>query len=208
MEVPRLGVQNWNYSCRPTPQAQQLGIQTTSVTYTTAHSNTESLTHWKSPGIEPSSSWILINSSVPLFAWQLKILFLFPATLSPCFSMFASVYRGSRYFSNNGFVCQGARWIKIGQDLKRGIQERRRWGKKPKEEWRCKENSLRTKTQGAGFQNLSWSLVPMDNTLYDARPCTECFSKKRTFLAKKNSILLGNKLLLLCLLAFSRAAPG
>ena len=41
------------------PRPQQLGIWATSVTYTTAHSNTESLTHWARPGIEPASSWLL-----------------------------------------------------------------------------------------------------------------------------------------------------
>ena len=30
-------------------------------TYTTAHSNAGSLTHWMRPGIEPASSWILIK---------------------------------------------------------------------------------------------------------------------------------------------------
>ena len=42
----------------PIPQPQQHRIQTTSVTYTTAHGNTGSLTHWARPGIEPTS-WVL-----------------------------------------------------------------------------------------------------------------------------------------------------
>ena len=46
-------------SNRPMPQPQQCGIRTTSVTYTTAHDNAGSLTHWARPGIEPTSSWIL-----------------------------------------------------------------------------------------------------------------------------------------------------
>ena len=54
-EVPR------TCSCGPTPQPQQCQIQATSATYTTAHSNTESLTHWAKPGIEPTSSWILVG---------------------------------------------------------------------------------------------------------------------------------------------------
>ena len=33
----------------------------TSPTYTTAHSNTRSLTHWARPGIESASSWILVK---------------------------------------------------------------------------------------------------------------------------------------------------
>ena len=59
VEVPRLGV-NWSYSCQPTPQSQQLGIQATS-TYTTVHGNAVSLTHWAKPGIEPTHSWILVR---------------------------------------------------------------------------------------------------------------------------------------------------
>ena len=44
IEVPRLGVE-LGCSCQPTPQPQQCRIQAASVTYTTAHGNTESLTH-------------------------------------------------------------------------------------------------------------------------------------------------------------------
>ena len=40
MEVPRLGVQSELQL--PTPQPQQLGIQATSTTYATAHSNARS----------------------------------------------------------------------------------------------------------------------------------------------------------------------
>ena len=58
MEVPRLG-SNWSYSHQPTLQPQQRQIWAISVTYTTAHSNAGSLTHWVRPGIEPASSWIL-----------------------------------------------------------------------------------------------------------------------------------------------------
>ena len=36
-------------------------IWATSATYTTAHGNTGSLTHWVSPGIEPATSWILVR---------------------------------------------------------------------------------------------------------------------------------------------------
>ena len=37
----------------------QSQIWVTSATYTIAHGNARSLTHWTGPGIEPSSSWIL-----------------------------------------------------------------------------------------------------------------------------------------------------
>ena len=36
-------------------------IGAVAVTYTTAHGNTGSLTHWARPGIEPASSWILVR---------------------------------------------------------------------------------------------------------------------------------------------------
>ena len=42
----------------PTPQGR---IQATSVTYTTAHGNFGSLTHWSRPRIKPTSSWILVR---------------------------------------------------------------------------------------------------------------------------------------------------
>ena len=36
------------------------GIWDVSASYTTAHSNARSLMHWARPGIEPTSSWILV----------------------------------------------------------------------------------------------------------------------------------------------------
>ena len=38
-----------------------MGIQAVSTTYTTAHGNTRSLTHWVRPGIEPTTSWFLVG---------------------------------------------------------------------------------------------------------------------------------------------------
>ena len=60
MEVPRRGI-NQSCSCRPTPQLQQHQIWAESETYTTAHSNAGSLTCWVRPGIEPSTSWLLVQ---------------------------------------------------------------------------------------------------------------------------------------------------
>ena len=40
---------------------QQCGIQSKSATYTTAHSNARSLTHWARPGIKPAFSWLLVR---------------------------------------------------------------------------------------------------------------------------------------------------
>ena len=65
MEVPRLGGSIRSCSCRPMLQPQQHGIPATSVTYTTAHSNARSLTHWERPGIKPTSSWMLVGFTNP-----------------------------------------------------------------------------------------------------------------------------------------------
>ena len=54
MEGPRRG--HW-----PTPETQQHTIQVTSVTYTAAHCNARSLTHWARPGIEPTSLWMPVR---------------------------------------------------------------------------------------------------------------------------------------------------
>ena len=42
------------------PQPMQCQIPASSSTYTTAHSNAGSLTHWAGPGIEPTSSWMIV----------------------------------------------------------------------------------------------------------------------------------------------------
>ena len=56
MEVPTLEV-TWECSHRPMPQPHPPGIWAMSATYTytTAHSNTRSLSHWARPGIKPAS---------------------------------------------------------------------------------------------------------------------------------------------------------
>ena len=43
------------------PEPQQCGFWAESATYTTAHSNARSLTHWVRPGIQPMSLWILVG---------------------------------------------------------------------------------------------------------------------------------------------------
>ena len=52
---------NQSCSCWPIPQPQQCGPQAAPVTYTTAHGNTGSLTHWGRPGIKPATSWFLVR---------------------------------------------------------------------------------------------------------------------------------------------------
>ena len=67
---------NQNYNCWPMPEPQQRGVRTTSATYTTAHSNARSLTHWARPGIKPSTSSFLVGFGSPepqqeLLLWPL-----------------------------------------------------------------------------------------------------------------------------------------
>ena len=75
MKFPRLG-SNQSYSCWPILQPQQHRIRAATVSYTTAHNNSRSLTHWTRPWIEPANSWFLVGfvSAVPW--WELcEILF-------------------------------------------------------------------------------------------------------------------------------------
>ena len=67
MEVPRLGVQLELQL--PANVTAITKIQAMSATYTTAHSNTRALTHWARPGMEPTSSWILVGFITP---WATK----------------------------------------------------------------------------------------------------------------------------------------
>ena len=85
LEDPRLGLSQ-SYGCRPTTQTQQCGIWATSATYTTAHSNTRSLTHWARPETEPVSSWILVRFVSTAPQWELQKLI--PQCRAPPISLF------------------------------------------------------------------------------------------------------------------------
>ena len=63
MEVSRPG---------PTPQPQRHGIWTATVTYTTAHGNARSPTHWARPGIKSASSWVLVTAPQWELLWVWK----------------------------------------------------------------------------------------------------------------------------------------
>ena len=60
MEVPRLGVES-ELQLPASPQPQQRQTWASPATYPTACSNAGSLTYWARPGIEPTSSWILVG---------------------------------------------------------------------------------------------------------------------------------------------------
>ena len=68
---------NQSYCCRPMPEPQQRQIQAASATYTMAHFNARSLTHWARPEIKPTTSWFLVIfvSAMPrqeLGVWNFK----------------------------------------------------------------------------------------------------------------------------------------
>jgi len=67
----------WGCSCQPISQPQQHGIQATFVTYTIAHGNTGSLTHWVRPGLELMSSWILVGFVTTEPQWELLSIILY-----------------------------------------------------------------------------------------------------------------------------------
>ena len=46
-----------------------------STTYTKAHSNARSQTHWARPGIEPMSSWILVGFIPAESQWELPLIY-------------------------------------------------------------------------------------------------------------------------------------
>ena len=74
-----------NRSCRclSTPQPQQCRTWAVSVTHTTDHGNVGSLTHWVRPGIEPTSSWILVGfvTSEPLQEHQCCLFYSYTSSL-------------------------------------------------------------------------------------------------------------------------------
>ena len=52
-------------------------IQALSATYTTVHRNARSFTHWVRPGIDPTSSWILVGFISTELWWELLPFFFF-----------------------------------------------------------------------------------------------------------------------------------
>ena len=113
MEVPRLGGSNRSCSCRPMPEPQQRQIQTMSATYTTAHGNARSLTHWARPGIERVTLWFLVGFVSDAPWWELpKVLILNcdlgQITFSPCI-LFPS---SAKWSWNLSFLTQ---WLCVWQ---------------------------------------------------------------------------------------------
>ena len=107
---------NQSCNCQPTPQPQQHGIQATFVTYTTAHGNARSLTHWRGQGSNlhrhgcQSDSFLLSHDGNPkpeaLKAWSLD-----------------------QQHQHNLETCQKCRLL--GLNLGLCIRNSTGWGKKP-----------------------------------------------------------------------------
>ena len=86
VEVPSLGA-HLSYSHWSTPQPQECQIRATSVTYTTAHGNTRSLTHWARPGIEFESSCILVRFLLAETWWELQTVAFLRVFSFVCFTL-------------------------------------------------------------------------------------------------------------------------
>ena len=112
MEYVNFQESNQSCSCWPTPQPQQHVIWASSATYTPAHSNARSPTHWVRPGIELAFSWILVGFISAAPQWEL---------LNISFWLFSS------YFLNCGpwngifcccfYGCTSGIWNFLGQGL-------------------------------------------------------------------------------------------
>ena len=66
------------------------GIQAASATYTTAHGNARSLTHWATPRIEPSTPWFLVRfvNHWAMTGTRHSWIDLLSSKLSPSFSLY------------------------------------------------------------------------------------------------------------------------
>ena len=62
---------NGSYRLWSKSQPQQCRIWAKSTTYTIAHSNARSPTHWERPGIKPATSWILVGFVSDAPQWEL-----------------------------------------------------------------------------------------------------------------------------------------
>ena len=89
---------NWSCSCWLPPQPKQHGIWAASVTYSTAHLNAGSLTHWARPGIEPTSSWMLGSlTTEPWWELQIPLYFRLHYFFHQCFCFYSVFFK--RYFN-------------------------------------------------------------------------------------------------------------
>ena len=77
MEVPTLGVQSELWTPTGLHHSQSnAGSWAASATYTTAHGNARSITHWTRPGIEPVTLWFLLGLVSAAPWWELPVLLL------------------------------------------------------------------------------------------------------------------------------------
>ena len=99
-EVPRLGVKSelqlWTYTTAiATQNLSRLA------TYTTAHSNTRSLTHWARPRIEPATLWLLVRFMSTVPQWEL-LCFIFKVRV--LYRMYGDQLHQFAWDGENGFL--------------------------------------------------------------------------------------------------------
>ena len=100
MEVPRLGVESGLATAAGLHHSHN-NVGSTSSTYTTAHRNTRSLTHWARPGIDPASSWILVGFISAAPQWELQHPLIFDTVLITCYYssfLFWCLWPASKFF--------------------------------------------------------------------------------------------------------------
>ena len=66
-----LGLYLWQMKVCHLGNSHSLKLELHLPTYTAAHSNAKSLTHWARPGIEPTSSWVLVRFVTTEPQWEL-----------------------------------------------------------------------------------------------------------------------------------------
>ena len=95
----------------PSPQPLQCQIQATTATYTTAHCNHRSVTHWARPGISPTSSWILVRFFNHWATRELHLLLF--VTLSESYSKFENSQLNSWHLSGTVLCPKKSNYILI-----------------------------------------------------------------------------------------------
>ena len=103
------------------PQPQPCRIQGTSGTYTTAQSNTRSLTHRAKPGIEPTSSRILVRFISTAPWWELWLLLILRLKSDLCSFLLPSCDPFNSLFSFLLSVCNFAFSSLFSSGYERGV---------------------------------------------------------------------------------------
>ena len=124
-EFPRLRVK-WSCSCHPwpKPKPQQSGIRAASVTYIKGHSISGSLTHWVRPGMELTSSWVLVGlvyrcatTGIPWFSIIFILLDQFLHLRELCFPQLNKVTFETKAFLQHPVMPRGQDEVRTGSSI-------------------------------------------------------------------------------------------